>query len=115
MGADEKPIGSAIGNTTLWLGFLAPPTLYLTQLLLNYIFVHWACNHGQTWPLHVISIGVLVVTAAFGALLFVEWKRIAGPSRAKFMAFLGWLTCGIFFLAMLTQEIAANIYSPCLH
>lgn len=115
MGADEQPAGGTIGNATLWLGMLAPPTLRLHQLLINYIFVSWACRHEQTWPLHLLSITCLVATALFGALLFTQWRKIRGPSRAKFMAFLGWLSSALFFLAMLTQEIAAGIYNPCLH
>jgi hypothetical protein len=115
MGADEKPAGGAIGNATLWLGILGPPTLWLHQLLINYIFVSWACRHEQNWPLHLVSIASLLATVTFGALLFMQWQRISGPSRAKFMALLGWLSSALFFLAMLTQEIAAALYNPCLH
>src|SRR4051794_22315904 len=115
MGADEQPAGGTIGNATLWLGILGPPTLWLHQLLINYIFVSWSCRHEQTWPLHLVSLAALLATAAFGTLLFAQWRKIKAPGRAKFMAFLGWLSSGLFFLAMLTQEIAAGLFNPCLH
>jgi hypothetical protein len=115
MGADEEPMGIKTSNAALWIAILGAPFLWLCQLLINYVFVPWACNHGTGLPIHLVSWAVIIVAAVLAVRALRQWQRINAPARARFMAMLGLLMSTLFVLAMLTQEIAACVYSPCLH
>ena len=52
------------GPWALWVGVLAGPLATLTQLLVNYALVLWACGAGgREWPLHLVSPSTPLCTA----------------------------------------------------
>src|SRR4051812_19499950 len=105
----------------LWLGMLGGPLAWLTQFLLNYILVRWACAAGQTWSLHVAGFSFLLCCLA---LAFLSWRSFRVISslanqedravvRGRFMATLGiWLST-LFALITAAQVAAAFLIDPC--
>jgi hypothetical protein len=110
------------GPLALWAGVLAGPIATLTQLQANYTLVLWACGSGREWPLHLVSLLALAVTAAGGLLSWRNWRR-AGASfedggagvaaRSRFMAAVGIMISALTALVVVAQWIAVFVYGPC--
>jgi hypothetical protein len=115
--ADLKK-GTAVGE--LWAGVLVGPTAMLMQLEINYALVHWSCRTGQTWPLHLVSVVALLVTAVAGFLSYGIWTRLAanedsgGPlARSRFMAAVGVLISLLMALVIVAQWLPVFFHHPC--
>jgi len=101
---------------------LAGPLAWMFQQQISYLLVKFACKHGWHLPFHLVSLSALLLIVA-GA--FVAWRtwRQAGqqwPSgsggavpRSRFMAVLGLLLSGLFFLLIVAQSIPSFILGPC--
>ena len=111
------------GALALWAGVLAGPLATLTQLLVNYALVLWACGAGgREWPLHAVSLLALLVCVCAGLLSLRNWRR-AGAGwaeddagaipRSRFMAAVGMLVSLHTALVCVAQWAAVFAYGPC--
>ncbi len=106
----------------LWLGLLGPAVVWLTQFELNYLLVPWVCAHGHREVLAVVSVVALACAGGLGLLAWTNWRR-AGQhwpgeqsdtaTRTRFLAVLGLLVSGLFFLLIAAQGIAVWFINPC--
>ena len=116
---DLKKGGGAI---ELWIGVLAGPIAALTQLEANYALVLWACAANKFWPLHLVSLGALLMTVTGGLLALRVWNQV-GPKttedgegavpRSRFMAAVGMLGSGLMLLVVIAQWLAVFVFHPC--
>jgi hypothetical protein len=99
------------GTVSMWAAVLGAPVLWAVHL------------SGRIWMMHATSLAFLVLTSAGGALAWRDWRRVGEGSpksaeggelgRARFLAVLGMLTSGLFFLIILATSLAAFFVDPC--
>ncbi len=106
----------------LWLGMLAPPSLFLIGLGVAYTVVPFACRDRSPVTLHITSFAFLIATLAPGVLAWREWRRAGSewpddghgvePSE-RFMAALGTLGSAFFALLVIAQWAAMLVVPYC--
>jgi hypothetical protein len=107
-------------SRALWLGVVGPPLLWLTQFEVRYALAGVPPGSGR----HFAVIGTGILAAALivllGLLSLRQWRvaesspldQSAGVTgRIRFMALLGVMTSGLFFLATAAQ-ILAHFFIP---
>lgn len=106
----------------LLTGFLAGPAAFLLNLQISFTLVPWACAYDLQYALHLATL-IFLLMAALGG--FASWRiwRDAGRGwpdeaagavpRTRFMAVVGILISGMFFLTVLAQGITAMILGAC--
>jgi len=118
----ERSLSQGLGLLALWLGLLAAPVAWLVNLLLSYSLVLWACSTGRQYTLHLVTLAMLLVAAGGGLMAWrawqqagSEWHNEAGGvlPRSRFMAAMGILLSGLFFLVILAQGIPSFVLSAC--
>jgi len=119
---DEAGKARGNGNFSLWIGLLLPPITWASQMQFNYWLVRGACARGSNAALFAVTLIslLLVILAAFSS--FLGWQRVREKwpgsfgdrvTRDRFMAVMGLLMAGIFFVVVVAQGIAAIIFHPC--
>jgi hypothetical protein len=112
----------AAGILALWFAVLAGPLAWALGLNLEYSLVLLACARGTMLPLHLVSIGTLLLAGAGGAVGWREWQRAGAGrpegggtlDRSRFMAALGILSGAYFALVIVAQWIANLFLNPCM-
>jgi len=109
------------GPSRLWIGLL-PPLGWFVYLLVNYMLVPQACAAGTVLPLYIATVVALLTAAGAGVVAWRIWQQVepewpdeAGGviPRSRFLAVLGLLSSGLFFLVILAQGIPTLILHPC--
>ncbi len=118
----EHPAATTGHERRLWLGFLAPPLAFLTNLGVAYAVVPGSCSADISWPLHLTAALMLAVALGSGWLAWREWTR-AGREwpteqpepgvRVRFMAALGSIGAALFSLLIAAQWLAMVILPQC--
>jgi hypothetical protein len=111
-------------NAALWFGVLGSAIIWGIQLQTTYAMVPWACSSGHRWMLPVVSLAFLIAAAIPGIVSWKLWRRMSasrnseretrGGGRRRFMAMLGLMNSGLFFLLILAQGIPVFFIHPCL-
>jgi hypothetical protein len=123
----RRQFGSPKAIAAAWIGILAGPTAWVTQLSLSYPVAQLSCHAGftdqHTISLHVISAGCLLLTAfgAWTAARTVEFTR-QRPSisdggdridRSRFMALLGLMMSALFATVILFSWVPPFFIHDC--
>jgi len=110
---------------SLWIGVLAGPVLWATNLEVVYALSYNACEQKNAWMLH-LSTGVSIALIALAA--WNLWRARpegvddAEPStdpretavvRARFMTIGGLALCAWFALVILATDIPVMVLKPC--
>lgn len=120
----------AVGGTrargrrfSLWFSLLAGPVAWAIGLNAAYALVVVACARDTTLPLHLVSLGTLLLAGAGGVMGWREWQRV-GPTapsdapgaraRTRFLAALAVAGSAYFVLAILTQWVGVFLLHPCM-
>lgn len=96
----------------LWCGVPGGPLIWLTQFLVNYMLVPFACSTGMHWLLPLSS-AVFVAAALAPALIALRELRSASGGRTAFMAKLGLMISALFLLTLIAQAIPIFVLDPC--
>jgi hypothetical protein len=120
----KKEFRSNGGIFWLWLGLLLPAIAWALQQSTLYVMVGWACQTGNFFAMHAVSLSAFVV-AALGA--FVSWRNWQGAGRersdddragalprSRFMSVLGLTAGGFFALVIFAQWLAVVVIHPCM-
>jgi len=113
----SRNVGSLLG------GVLFAPIGFLMSLQANYFVVRFACAYGWMILLYIVCGSALVISGG-GMLLSLRNWSAAGPrwpaeafgvlSRNRFIAVLGLLMSGLFFILVVAQTIPVFLVNPCL-
>jgi hypothetical protein len=118
----QKESSDGGGLLALWAGLLAGPMSFLLNLLFSYMLVPWVCSTGHLFALHLVAFCALLLTAAGGFAAWRAWQRTGkrwpdgeggAIPRSRFMAVMGMLLSGMFFLVILALGIPNFILNPC--
>ena len=121
-GEAAREFKSGAGPGALWAGILAGPVAALVQLQADYALVLWVCGTGQTWALHAVSLGALLVAAGAGLLSWRNWRRAGADwddegagvlPRSRFMSAVGIFVSAHSALVVVAQWVAVFVYSAC--
>ena len=103
-------------------GFLAGPTAWGLNLMVNYSLVKPACAAGSPVILTVVSLAALAVTAAGALVSWRCWRRLQDGAtteggrivdRSYFVAVAG-MVLNLFFILLIAVTIVPHyVVSPC--
>jgi len=112
-----------MGTSSLWVGVIGAPLLWLIQLAISYALVPWVCHTRKFVPLHLVTIASLA--AVIGAMIVCqhEYERVgreepksADAGRfgaARLTALVGLLQCMLLVLGLMIQWMAIFLIDPC--
>ena len=110
------------GERTSWLLVVAPALICAAGHEANFVLVRQACAAGRHVMLYAVTIVALALMAGVALMSYATWRHV-GPewpgetadvaTRTRFIAVLGMLGSGLFFLVTLAQGIATVYYDPC--
>jgi hypothetical protein len=108
-------------DTLEWFGILAGPLAWLTQFLINYALVRWACIGHSKLALHIVSgifLAVVISGGIVSAIYFCRTSEYSAESeelsaRRHFMAAMGIFSASLYAFAIIAQAIASFILDPC--
>jgi hypothetical protein len=90
---------------------------------ISYALVPFECYGGSKVPLYLIALVALGLTALGGLISLVNWRKVVKGrghdfdgdiNRSRFMAALGMLSSGMFFVVIVAQGLATLVLHPCL-
>ena len=70
----EREFSRGRGVLALWAGLLAGPIAWLSILEIKFIIVPWACAANLKWPLYIVTLLGLAVTAGGFLLALRNWR-----------------------------------------
>jgi hypothetical protein len=84
----------------------------------------YACRWQALWPLHLATVGLLLVALTGGGLALRDWRAVgggwpsdsnpdAGTSRARFLAVAGMGLSALFSLVIAGQWVYVFTINPC--
>jgi cytochrome c biogenesis factor len=109
----------------LWFGVLAGPLAWAALLQTNYVLSYVACEHRQTWMLHLAAALAIVVIAMGGLTAWRAMQRSdahhresadtaeTAAKRTRFMAVGGVILCAWFALVVFATFIPVLVLHPC--
>jgi hypothetical protein len=107
---------------TSWMLIVGPALICAAHQEANFVLVRQACAAQRNVMLYVVAIIALVLTALVALIAFMTWRAEGAQwpgetaditTRTRFIAMVGLLGSGIFFLVTLAQAIATIYYDPC--
>lgn len=110
------------GVAALWAGVFAGPVAWMMSQQAGNFIASWACSSAGRVMLHLIMIAALALSAGGGLISWRCWARAgrewpggAGGAlpRSRFLAVLGLLMSGLFFLLIFAQWIPNFFFTPC--
>ncbi len=120
--ATQRVSESAGGLFPLWFGILGPPIIWAGRIAVSYILVPYACWTGWIIMLHLVTLVALLATAFAGWVAWRRWRQAGRgteveldgmTTRTRFMALVGILSSGFFFLVMVAEGLANFFVHPC--
>ena len=107
---------------TSWMLMVVPPLITAAQHEAMFVIVRQACAAQRNVMLYGVNIVALLLIALFGLMAYLTWREV-GPewpsegadvaTRTRFIAVVGMLGSGLFFLVALAQGLATVYYDPC--
>jgi hypothetical protein len=101
---------------------VAPALICAAHQEANFVLVRQACAAQRNVMLYVVTIVALALTAFVALVAYMTWRDAGAEwpgetadlaTRTRFIAVMGMLGSGIFFLVTLAQGIATVYYDPC--
>jgi len=107
---------------TSWMMVIVPAVICAAHQEANFALVRQACSAQRHTMLYVVTIVSLALIAFMGLVSYLTWRSLGSQwpgetadiaTRTRFIAMLGILGSGIFFLVTLAQGIATVYLDPC--
>jgi hypothetical protein len=107
---------------TSWMVIVVPAFICAAAMEANFVLVRQACSMQRNVALYVVTIVALLLIASVALVSFLTWRHAGAQwpgetadiaTRTRFIAMLGILGSGMFFLVTLAQGIATIHFDPC--
>ena len=101
---------------------VAPALVTAAQHEAMFVIVRQACAAQRSVMLYGVNIAALLLLALLGVSSYMTWREVGAEwpnegadvaTRTRFIAVLGLLGSGLFFLVVFAQGIATVYYDPC--
>ena len=114
---NETAIDRPLRDTGLWLGMIAPPSVWLIQFQTIYVLVYSACGAQHNFILHFTCAVFFAIIVAFGVYPLRSWSGARADTvvsrTRRFMAIIGVMSASLFGLVVIAQWIAAALVEAC--
>lgn len=106
----------------LWVGILAGPAAWASDLCISYALVHWTCASQRAAVLRGLTPAALAVVGVGAVISFVSLRRTPPEAptdggnpieRARFMAILGLVSSALFAVAIVAGAIPRWVLDAC--
>jgi hypothetical protein len=104
----------------IWLGLLVAPLLVLSDQVIAYATVGWACNHASPMAVHAVHALFLAGACAATVVAWQQWQaarpdRSHGEAiaRANFLAGLALVSAALCVLLIVALWTPTWILAPC--
>jgi hypothetical protein len=110
------------GARTSWTMVVVPALICAAHQEANFVLVRQACWLQRNTILYVVALVSLGLIALMGLVSYLTWRSLGSQwpgesadiaTRTRFIAMLGMLGSGLFFLVTLAQGIATVYLNPC--
>jgi hypothetical protein len=109
MNSASPPMAHKFGVSSLWWGWVAAPTWWLTQFEIRYAFVHWSCTHA----LHafVSVLGLIAVAVSIAIVLWTVrcFKNTRDDEAMRFVS-VGGVWIAIAFALLTAVQILPDVF-----
>lgn len=121
--ANKLQRGVLLHPLMLWAGWVAGPAAWALHLMGSYLLVSMACETGDIWLLHGVTLVTLLMSLAAVAMAWRQWGQVGRywpgsgdgeTSRIRFMAIMGLLLSALSALLIAAEGVPNFILSPCL-
>ncbi len=122
----DNPVDRVPGRVSpfiaVWFAFLAPPIAALAHLQASFVLQHIACLTHSKIQVHAVSLALLAVVIAGGAVAQREWakegssdpRELPGPvGPRRLLALFGMVGAFMSGLFILAQWFPAFVYEAC--
>lgn len=119
----DQASAARVGLLPLWFGLLGGHVAWTLHLVASYFVVPLVCATGLDVVLYGITLGALLLALAATFVAWRSWRRLRAVEspgvvaladrRAYFMAILGALLSGLFFMVILAQALPIVLHHPC--
>lgn len=107
---------------TSWMMVVVPALICAAHQEANFVLVRQACSMQRNTILYAVALVSLGLIALMGLVSYLTWRSVGSQwpgesadvaTRTRFIAMLGMLGSGLFFLVTLAQGIATVYLNPC--
>jgi hypothetical protein len=122
MAGDATGRASARWAADVWAALLAGPVAASLQLSVNYALVKWACAHGGTWVLAVLTV-IFLLLSLLGVVLGVshlrrpaeehERPQLWSADSRRLLAVTAIALDALVVVFLVNALIAITVLSPC--
>jgi hypothetical protein len=105
----------------IWIALIVAPLVALTDQIIAFALVHWACAHQGTWSIHLSHGAFLAIVAAITLVAWRRWHAIGisgGTGEATrqlhFLAGAATAVAAISALAIVAMWLPTWMISSCI-
>lgn len=66
----------------IWVALIVAPVLALTDQIIAFALVHWACANQNTWIVHLSHAAFLLILAVLAVSAWLRWRETAMSASA---------------------------------
>jgi hypothetical protein len=118
--ADEARLPE-VSERGLWLGLLAGPLAWLTQLAVSYPLVPLSCRVEWGAIFHLVTLVTALAAVGAGTVAWQNWQQLRADERGdhaqlerqRFMALGGAISCALFLATIVAQWLPVLFIGPC--
>jgi hypothetical protein len=117
--ADEARLPE-VSERGLWLGLLAGPLAWLTQLAVSYPLVPLSCRVEWGAIFHLVTLVTALAAVAAGTVAWQNWQQLRAEEgggtqleRQRFMALGGAISGALFLVTIVAQWLPVLFIGPC--
>lgn len=100
-------------TSILWAGLLTGPVIWFIGLEAKFALAPWVCAYGWRTAVFAVSFASLAITAAAGALSWMQWRQLPAGTRPRAMALGGMALSAGVVLVLLAQSLPEWILRGC--
>jgi len=105
----------------IWVALIVAPVLALTDQIIAFALVHWACANQNTWIVHLSHAAFLLILAVLAVSAWLRWRETAmsasaaeAPVQLHFLAGIATTITVLSAVAITAMWIPTWMISSCI-